>query len=300
MSAALVRWSATLGFQLVSSLARLLGTRVASALFVSATGRVLLRLLVHTVGGPLAFIPQSVLASAVNSVVPSPVILLRSFRAGVRVVYVLLETPIAQGAKRVLVHLSNSAFTAPLPEQRAQWLNNAHSPLPIEEYTPDQRHIILPTAPPIRVQDIIDSKAAEASPEAQSTLMPSPDRALESSIMRISPIVLELTEKELAEVEAHFDGERTSVEATELPKFLSDRGRNDEAALSASRIVAGNATLDDTWQPAELLLHSRHSSAGDGELTAALCVGDSPIHSGLDEGWIPLDALCAPSPSPSH
>jgi hypothetical protein len=80
---------------------------------------------------------------------------------------------------------------------------------------------------------------------------------------------------------------------------VSDRGRSDEAALSASRIVVGNVTMDESWVPAELLLHSRHSNTGDGEVSATLCVGESSSVA-ADEGWIALDALCAPSASSSR
>lgn len=340
MSATLVRWSASLGFQLLSSLARLLGTRVASALFVSATGsvffhsltlpapvscfpfsiatnsffvqgRVLLRVLVHTIGGPFALIPQSILASALNSVVPSPVVLLRGVRAGVRVVYLLLETPLAQGARRMLVHLTNASFTAPLPEQRAQWLA-VHS-APIDEYEPRARLLHVPS---VSASSPLPSDSVCQAEDGVTGSVPSEHLQTSGLVAHTAPIVLELTEKELNQVEAHFDGERAHLDASALQDFLKfapisvshscdscinflfrEHGRDDEAALTASRIVTGG-TLDDSWCPAELLLRSRHSALGGGEVSATLGLavgGSSSSSEDAEEGWVALGDLCEAS-----
>jgi hypothetical protein len=179
MSLAAVRFSSTVALQIASSVMRLLGTRIASALFVSATGaarcagaclclalalaltlsfigRVLLRLLVHSIGGPFALIPTSVLSSAVAAVVPSPLVLLQGVRAGARVAYVLFETPIADGAKRLLVRvrdLRNRRTAA--PEQRAHWLTGSEPPPILESYAPKE--------PRLRVQPSESARSVAGS-----------------------------------------------------------------------------------------------------------------------------------------
>jgi len=269
----------TVGLQLLGSLAKLLGARVASALFVSASGRVLLRILVHTVGGPFAFLPTTMLSTAVNSVVPSPLVLIQGVRAGVRVAYVLMETPILKGARRLLVSLRDARFVAPGLEQRAQWLSSRHVD-PIDDYRPVHQRIVI----------------SDNSNSLHSALSSSGEH---QPIMRAdAPLILDLDDHDLQVVDEYFDGDRVEVNVDDLPDLLRKHGRQDESALCISRIAAGSDSLQvESWQPADLLVQSRSGQVDSMPVVSAsvdyFSRSDSELgeKSSTDDDWVPLDSL---------